>query len=99
MSLGSTTGGGSFGQKVGINQIVWDPATNTLHVESDDLLDQHTRYAVIVTDGILDAGWSGLVTVDSAVQNKNAAGEDRINVQTADEKTLTSVKGISAALA
>jgi competence ComEA-like helix-hairpin-helix protein len=50
-------------------------------------------------DGLLDAGWSGLVTVDSAVQNKNAAGEDRINVQTADEKTLASVKGISAALA
>ena len=50
-------------------------------------------------DGILDAGWSGLITVDSAVQNKNAAGEDRINVQTADEKTLASVKGISAALA
>jgi len=50
-------------------------------------------------DGLLDAGWSGLVTVDSAVQNKNAAGEDRINVQTADEKTLASVKGISTTLA
>jgi Big-like domain-containing protein len=55
LSLGSTTGGGSFGQKVGINQIVWDPASNTLHVESDQFLDQHTRYAVIVTNGIHDA--------------------------------------------
>src|SRR5207247_1484734 len=27
------------GQVVGINQVVWDPATNTLHVESDQLLD------------------------------------------------------------
>jgi hypothetical protein len=43
------------GQVVGINQIVWDPPTNTLHVESDQLLDQHTRYALIVTDGVLDA--------------------------------------------
>ena len=43
-------------QVVGINQIVWDPATNTLHVESDDLLDQHTRYALIVTNALHDAG-------------------------------------------
>src|SRR6516162_6371834 len=43
------------GQVVGINHVVWDPATNTLHVESDQLLDQHTRYALIVTDGLQDA--------------------------------------------
>src|SRR5262245_10675131 len=40
---------------VGINQIVWDVATNTLHVESDELLEQHTRYALIVTRGVHDA--------------------------------------------
>jgi hypothetical protein len=43
------------GQIVGINQTVWDIATNTLHVESDELLDQHTRYALIVTRGLRDA--------------------------------------------
>jgi len=42
------------GQIVGINQVVWDVATNTLHVESDQLLDQHTRYALIVTGGVKD---------------------------------------------
>src|SRR5436190_10704123 len=42
------------GHRVGINQVVWDPATNTLHVESDELLDQHTRYALIVTRGVRD---------------------------------------------
>jgi len=42
-------------QIIGVNQIVWDPATNTLHVESDELLEQHTRYALIVTDAIRDA--------------------------------------------
>ena len=50
-------------------------------------------------DGMLDAGWSGLATVDSLVQNKNAAGEDRVNVQTADEKSLTAVRGLSAEMA
>lgn len=43
------------GEVVGINQTVWDVATNTLHVESDQLLDQHTRYALIVTRGVRDA--------------------------------------------
>lgn len=43
------------GRVVGINQIVWDPDTNTLHVETDELLDQHTRYALIVTNGVRDA--------------------------------------------
>src|SRR6185503_11252313 len=55
LSLGSAQGVGSFGDKVGINQVVWDPATNTLHVESDELLEQHTRYAVIVTNRVRDA--------------------------------------------
>ena len=39
---------------IGINQAVWDVATTTLHVESDEILDQHTRYALLVTKGVLD---------------------------------------------
>ena len=42
------------GHKVGVNQVVWDAETRTLHVESDALLEQARRYAVIVTDGVLD---------------------------------------------
>src|SRR5882672_7745425 len=45
---------GHNGDPVGINQIVWDPATNTLHAESDELLDQHARYLLVVTDGVRD---------------------------------------------
>jgi hypothetical protein len=48
-------GHGHGGDPVGINKIVWDPATNTLHAESDELLDQHTRYLLVVTDGVRDA--------------------------------------------
>jgi hypothetical protein len=56
VSLGDTLpGGDKGGEVVGINQTVWDPGTKTLHVESDQLLDQHTRYALIVTDGVRDA--------------------------------------------
>ena len=39
---------------IGINQVVWDAATTTLHAESDEILDQHTRYALIVTRGVRD---------------------------------------------
>ena len=56
LSLGSALpGGGGGGRKIGINQVVWDVATSTLHVESDELLNQHTRYALIVTRGVHDA--------------------------------------------
>src|SRR6476469_3454434 len=56
VKLGDTTSPeDTGGQIVGVNQTVWDVATNTLHVESDELLDQHTRYALIVTRGVHDA--------------------------------------------
>src|SRR2546430_10753590 len=52
--LGDVHGGRSR-HVVGINQVVWDPPTNTLHAESDEFLDQHTRYLLVVTDGVLDS--------------------------------------------
>jgi len=45
----------SGGEVTGINQVVWNPATATLHVESDQLLDQYTRYLLVVTTGVRDA--------------------------------------------
>ena len=53
VSLGNTLGGGG-GAVVGIDQIVWDPGSKTLFAESDALLDQHTRYALVVTNGVRD---------------------------------------------
>ncbi|MGH2932002.1 MAG: alpha/beta hydrolase family protein, partial [Gaiellaceae bacterium] len=43
---------GPRGGRVGINQVVWESATNTLHVESDQQLEQHSRYLLIVTRGV-----------------------------------------------
>ena len=65
ISLGSTLGGDRGGRVVGINQVVWDPDTNTLHVESDALLDQHTRYAMIVTRGVRDASGAPVEATES----------------------------------
>jgi hypothetical protein len=56
LSLGSTLphGGDPRGTVIGINQVVWDPATRMLVAESDALLAQHTRYALIVTSRVRD---------------------------------------------
>ena len=45
---------GSIGRMVGINQVVWDPKTQTLHATADEPLDEHSRYALVVTRGVRD---------------------------------------------
>jgi len=50
----------SSGARVGINQIVWEPAATTLHAESDELLRQATTYLLVVTDGVKAADGSEL---------------------------------------
>jgi hypothetical protein len=49
---------------IGINQLVWDPASNTLFAESNELLDQHTQYLLIITDGVRDASGAALTRSD-----------------------------------
>ena len=51
---------------VGITQIVWDLETHTLHVESDELLAQHTPYALVVTNSLRDL-WGDPVEASEAV--------------------------------
>ena len=55
INLGDTRSGDGFGQRVGINQVSWNPGTNTLVFESDEQLNEHTRYVLVVTDGVRDA--------------------------------------------
>ncbi len=55
VNLGDTTSGQGFGQRVGINQVSWDVAGKTLVFESDEQLNEHTRYVLVVTNGVRDA--------------------------------------------
>ena len=48
---------------------------------------------------MLDAGWSALLTTHSINENTAASGEDRVNVQSAEESDLTAIPGISSDLA
>jgi len=66
---------------IGINQIVWDPATLTLFVESNDHLNEDSNYALIVTNGVHDASgnpiaatddFSAFIHGDGGIDGKNA---------------------------
>jgi hypothetical protein len=54
INLGDTQSGLGYGQKVGINQVAWDKATNTLIFESDENLAEHSRYVLVITRGVRD---------------------------------------------
>ncbi|MGB9121613.1 MAG: hypothetical protein WCE73_13400 [Candidatus Angelobacter sp.] len=58
---------------IGINQIVWDPASLTLFAESDQHLDQHANYLVVVTDGVHDAAGNP-VAAAAGFRNLDADG-------------------------
>lgn len=46
-----------------------------------------------------DSGWAELLTVDSSVKDVTASGGDRVNIQSADERSLTGVRGITPEIA
>jgi len=55
VNLGDTLTLRGFGQRVGLNQLSWDPASNTLVAQPDELLQQHSRYLLVITNGVRDA--------------------------------------------
>jgi dienelactone hydrolase len=66
---------------IGINQIVWDPASLTLFAESNDHLDEDSNYLLIVTTGVHDAGgnpiaagpaFAQFIHGDGGIDGKNA---------------------------
>lgn len=48
---------------------------------------------------LTEGGWAALLTVHSSSENLDASGLARVNVQTADEATLTGVHGITPEIA
>ncbi len=46
-----------------------------------------------------DTGWAPLLTVNSSVDNVSGTGQERLNIQTADENALTAIHGITADIA
>lgn len=79
VSLGTAGFGGDYmpwGTVIGINQVVWDPDAKTLHVISDQLLAQHTRFALIVTRKVLDGDGEPVAASEEFRQFRGAMRED-----------------------
>jgi hypothetical protein len=100
LNLGDTRSMAGIGQKVGINQVVWDPASKTLAFESDQLLNEHSRYVLIVTDGVRDASGKKLKSVDldeDASDNQRETSEYRRELRDALRSRIPSNLKIAAA--
>jgi hypothetical protein len=66
---------------VKLNQRLWDPETNTFVAESDQLLLQHRRYALIVTRGVHDKAGD---EVQASHAFKRAIGDEPADGAAAD---------------
>jgi hypothetical protein len=64
VNLGDTLTLQGAGERVGINQVLWDPPSQTLVFEPDELLAEHARYLLVVTSGVRDAQGKPLVSSD-----------------------------------
>ena len=61
---------------VGINQAVWEPLTNTLHVESDQQLAEATTYLLVVTRDVRDTKGRRLDKFDFDVEQAEDSDND-----------------------
>ena len=77
INLGDTQTLRGFGAKVGINQVLWDPDSQTLVFEPDELLAEHSRYLIVVTDGVRDAQGKKLKSSDYAGEQNSRDWRDR----------------------
>jgi hypothetical protein len=94
VSLGSTLPGNApGGERIGINQVVWDVATHTLHFEVDRLLDQHRRYAVIVTKDVHDTRGQSVKKTE-AFENYSTTAPPWYGVQIKQALTAVHALGI-----
>jgi hypothetical protein len=60
---------------IGVNQLVWDPATRVLAGESDEQLRQDTRYAFVLTEGVLDSAGAPVAAAERLERLRNDASD------------------------
>jgi hypothetical protein len=60
---------------IGVNQLVWDPASHVLAVESDEQLRQHARYAFVLTKGVLDSSGAPVGAAEELERFSNDSNE------------------------
>jgi len=74
-----------------------DTHQNGLLESAEDTVEGSSAFDNQASD--VNTGWAGIITVNSSVKNVSASGQDRVNVQSADEAALTGVHGITSDIA
>lgn len=99
---------GPAGQISAINQIIYDPATNTAYAKPDQFFDQHRHYALVVTDAVLTPAGNAITpdpnftaciqnpTSDYCNQLQNLAGQLTAAAQPANIVALSVFTTMSA---
>ena len=91
VNLGDTLTLRGYGDRVGINQIVWDAASNTLIFQSDELLQEHSRYLLVITDGVRDTTGKKIKGNDS--DDDDRRGQDRSDYRHDLQTAMQSQRG------
>jgi hypothetical protein len=60
---------------IGVNQLVWDRATRVLAAQSDEQLRQHTRYAFVLTKGVLDSAGAPVTAAEGLERFRSGASD------------------------
>ncbi|MEZ5703073.1 MAG: Ig-like domain-containing protein [Burkholderiaceae bacterium] len=76
LNLGDTLTLQGAGDRVGINQVLWDPASQTLVFEPDALLAEHARYLLVVTNGVRDAQGKPIAVSDFGGEGRSGEWRD-----------------------
>src|SRR4051812_219918 len=84
-------------RKIAVDRLVWDVQTSTLHVESADQLDQHTRYLLVVTRGIRDASANPIARSTGFENFRRDDEEGRGEDRSLDEYRETLAKALERA--
>ena len=61
---------------MGVNYIVWTPASRELSFRPDTALDQHTTYALVVTTGIRDVAGRAIGRAENVTRERADADEE-----------------------
>ena len=77
LNLGDTVTRRGYGEKVGINQVLWDPETQTLVFEPDELLAEHSNYLLVITNGVRDTQGDKIAVSDFAGERTRGDWRDR----------------------
>jgi hypothetical protein len=65
-----------FGEPLAINQVIYDPETNSVFAKPDYFLDQHRRYAIVVSNAVYDKAGDPVTASPAYAACANATSAD-----------------------